>query len=901
MKRSVFIGSAVLALSACGGGGSGSNNTPPVNVAPNATGLSLTLSEDNSISIVLSGTDSDGSISQYEIMSQTENGTLSGSVPNLEYTPHKNYFGSDAFTFRVIDNDGAASEVATVSLDVSPVNDAPVVQTTDIATVLENTTATSINLASLVTDVDSDDVSIELVAQADSPLFTIEGEVSALRFINPPDFEAPASESGNNLYRVIFNAVDGEGAVTQGVANVEVTDESQISISIHYPTDGANLGGNATSVTVSGTVADDEDGEVLATDVSSINTNDIAAVVDLAAGTWTSTLPVASTDVELVAEVSVDDSVVAQTAVSVTNSALLYTLESPLGGVVDEANNRIIAVDASLNAVVEIDLATGEITEISGPSVGSGVPFVVPRSVAYDSVRDVIFVTDTTVDAVIKVNVETGAREIFIEESLLNPSDYFTPNDITYDHNSDALYLTANYDTILEKVNPQTGARIVVTGGGTGSGDTISNIDAVAVDSVNNVAYVTERYAEKIFRADLATGERTLIAFGSADSGETFSDIVNIAISNSGNTLFFVGRTSDAELKPAVYAFNLVTNHISLINSVDNATASNIGSLQDIILGDDDQTYWLLDSRAETVFEVNMATEVTTSLSPQDETTVLTEPTSALWDSVRARWFIADRTQIYVAERGEGAPLLAPFSVSEFTDIEAVEFNEKTNRLFAVDRLSRTRKVIVEVDTTTGVSSVVMDSEVIGSDFYTNQLVFDDENNILYWTDYRYDEVAGFNLTTARPFTVANSSIGSGANLSFATTTVGDLANGRLFVYDNAMKGIFSVDISTGDRVEIASVTKGSGVEFEDVYSMTYDDEKERLFIADSKHDLLITVDVATGDREVLSQPNGTIPLYGASGMSFDSETNNIFVADFNKESVYVIDAISGERAILTR
>ena len=82
---------------------------------------------------------------------------------------------------------------------------------------------------------------------------------------------------------------------------------------------------------------------------------------------------------------------------------------------------------------------------------------------------------------------------------------------------------------------------------------------------------------------------------------------------------------------------------------------------------------------------------------------------------------------------------------------------------------------------------------------------------------------------------------------------------------------------------------------------MTYDDAKECLFIADSKHDLLITVDVATGDREVLSQPNGTIPLYGASGMSFDSETNNIFVADFNKESVYVIDAISGERAILTR
>ena len=51
-------------------------------------------------------------------------GTLSGTAPNLTYTPAANYNGSDSFTFKANDG-GLDSTPATVSINVSAVNDAP--------------------------------------------------------------------------------------------------------------------------------------------------------------------------------------------------------------------------------------------------------------------------------------------------------------------------------------------------------------------------------------------------------------------------------------------------------------------------------------------------------------------------------------------------------------------------------------------------------------------------------------------------------------------------------------------------------------------------------------------------------------------------------------------------------
>jgi uncharacterized repeat protein (TIGR02543 family) len=94
-------------------------------LAPVANSQNVSTDEDNAASITLSGSDPQGYPLTYTIVTPPANGTLSGTLPNLTYTPAQNYSGADTFTFRT-NNGFVNSANATVSLTVNPVNDAPV-------------------------------------------------------------------------------------------------------------------------------------------------------------------------------------------------------------------------------------------------------------------------------------------------------------------------------------------------------------------------------------------------------------------------------------------------------------------------------------------------------------------------------------------------------------------------------------------------------------------------------------------------------------------------------------------------------------------------------------------------------------------------------------------------------
>ncbi|MEN9798371.1 MAG: hypothetical protein RL653_2067, partial [Pseudomonadota bacterium] len=95
-------------------------NTPPV-----ANDGSRLTPEDTAVSVTLAGADPDGDTVSFAVVTPPSNGTLSGTPPNLTYTPAANFSGTDSFTFKT--NDGFADSLeATVTLTVSPVNDAPI-------------------------------------------------------------------------------------------------------------------------------------------------------------------------------------------------------------------------------------------------------------------------------------------------------------------------------------------------------------------------------------------------------------------------------------------------------------------------------------------------------------------------------------------------------------------------------------------------------------------------------------------------------------------------------------------------------------------------------------------------------------------------------------------------------
>lgn len=105
-----------------------------VNDVPVANDLNVTTVEDIPVATTLTASDADGDALTFSIITPPANGTLSGSAPNLTYTPNANYFGQDVFTFSAGDGQ-ATSNIATVAITVTPdANDAPVADAQNLST-----------------------------------------------------------------------------------------------------------------------------------------------------------------------------------------------------------------------------------------------------------------------------------------------------------------------------------------------------------------------------------------------------------------------------------------------------------------------------------------------------------------------------------------------------------------------------------------------------------------------------------------------------------------------------------------------------------------------------------------------------------------------------------------------
>jgi uncharacterized delta-60 repeat protein len=94
-----------------------------VNDLPVAQAQSLETPENSALAIVLSATDIDSTELTYEIVTPPLHGRLSGTAPNLLYTPDNNFHGSDHFDFRVSDGDTTPNPSGTARVTISVISD----------------------------------------------------------------------------------------------------------------------------------------------------------------------------------------------------------------------------------------------------------------------------------------------------------------------------------------------------------------------------------------------------------------------------------------------------------------------------------------------------------------------------------------------------------------------------------------------------------------------------------------------------------------------------------------------------------------------------------------------------------------------------------------------------------
>ncbi|EHR6436276.1 tandem-95 repeat protein [Vibrio parahaemolyticus] len=152
----------------------------------------------------------------------TNNGPANGTVSvnpdgSVTYTPNDNYHGTDSFTYIV--TSGGVSESTTVSVDVTPVNDAPVAKN-DISTTQEDT-AVTIDVLSNDTDVDGDKLSIQSVTVPEA-----QGKVEIV--------------DGKLVFTPAEN-FNGQAEITYTVTDGQLTDEAKVTVTVNPVNDAPTI------------------------------------------------------------------------------------------------------------------------------------------------------------------------------------------------------------------------------------------------------------------------------------------------------------------------------------------------------------------------------------------------------------------------------------------------------------------------------------------------------------------------------------------------------------------------------------------------------------------------------------------------------------------------------------
>jgi len=218
-------------------------NFDPVNDAPTADNQNISTNEDTAVNIPLTGNDADGDNLTYTVTQQPSNGTLSGTAPNLTYTPNADFNGTDSFTF--VSNDGQLnSSTATISITVNAINDAPVANNASVNTNEDN----SVNINLMGSDVDGNTLTYTITQQPSNG--TLSGTAPALTYTPNANF------NGTDNLNFIVN--DGQLNSNEGTITITVT-----SVNDAPTADAQNIATDedtAQSITLTG---NDIDGDTL--------------------------------------------------------------------------------------------------------------------------------------------------------------------------------------------------------------------------------------------------------------------------------------------------------------------------------------------------------------------------------------------------------------------------------------------------------------------------------------------------------------------------------------------------------------------------------------------------------------------------------------------------------------
>ncbi|MDJ0972855.1 MAG: hypothetical protein QNJ98_00170 [Planctomycetota bacterium] len=592
----------------------------------------------------------------------------------------------------------------------------------------------------------------------------------------------------------------------------------------------------------------------------------------------------------------------------------------------DDASGRLYYIDARLQTLAAIALATGHRTLLSGGGVGAGPDFVDPEGVVLDLPNGRAFIVEGAQGSpgarrVMEVTLATGARTIVASSSVgTGPPNFNDPMALTYDPQTDTVLVADEGFNGLISFDPDNGNRTdVSSNGGAGSGDDffIGPRELVA-DFLGNTAYVNDRNA--VYSVNLTTGARTIISDDNTGAGDDFQTLTGIVMDGAQ---LVVGDEGTRR----IVGVDVTTGNRTTLSSDSVGTGPEFDRVVDVENHGTAGRIYACDEEHK-VFDIALGTGnrslvfddrigVGVDLTDRFPGDVAYDPlTGALFAMIRDTSLNAQILRINPVN-GERLLFSGPGVRSGpiFGGFGPIAIDAAGRRLFIYDWDT---EALYAVDLNDGDRSLISQAGARGagpSIPSAMDLLFDPVDGTVLLISSNQDHIVEIDPTTGNRTTLSDNSGGFGPAFSVPNAMTLDLASNRILVLDNGFpRTLYAVNRTTGVRTVVTDSTLGTGT-FPGGSAIHLDAANNRVLLlrdqvanaSSPTTNVDVTgIDLTTGNRTVLSSidvgvgPNPISPR----AADYDPVTHRLFAPDTRFDAVYVYDTSNPlvfDRAVLTR
>lgn len=285
----------------------------------------------------------------------------------------------------------------------------------------------------------------------------------------------------------------------------------------------------------------------------------------------------------------------------------------------DDGNRRLLLTDRVEEAVVAVNITSGERTLVSthDSSVSNPPKLNFPEGLVIDEANDTVWIAETELGGsrLFSMDLSSGV----LRDHLIPGPEIFALTDLVLDQKNNRLLASDARRDMLWAIDPVMGTRETILGNSVGEGPYLWKPSALAIDTLNKKSYIARDH--EIIEVNLLTGDRRVISGYSEYDFNTFGNglglgfVEGIVVDATNKRLFVADIYHDA-----IKVIDLTNGDRSLLSSTSRARPTVgegplIPAVVDLYYQASSDTLYALDITADALLTIDTSNGYRTVIS----------------------------------------------------------------------------------------------------------------------------------------------------------------------------------------------------------------------------------------------------------------------------------------------